>query len=798
MTDFASRYAAAKARTRHARTSDFANDFDFALDDFQIESCHAIEDGYGVLVAAPTGAGKTIVGQFATFLALEQGVKCFYTTPIKALSNQKFQELGESYGVAQVGLLTGDTAINSDAPIVVMTTEVLRNMIYAQSETLDNLGFVVMDEVHYLADKFRGAVWEEILIHLPERVQVISLSATVSNAEEFGEWLNAVRGDTKVVVSEHRPVPLYQHVLMGNRLLDLFTESGSVNPEILRLEKDSVRRMRTFKQQQWRGSDRNSLADSRLSKPEIIEKLDRSDYLPAIFFIFSRVGCESAVQQCVRAGLTLTTPHEREEIRTVIKEKTSHLPPDDYDILNYHQWVDSLQRGIAAHHAGLLPMFKETVEFLFQRGLIQIVFATETLALGINMPAHTVVLEKLSKWNGESHVSITPGEYTQLTGRAGRRGIDIEGHAVVLWNNTVDSGIAAGLASTRTYPLKSSFVPTYNMSANLVSRFGYDRARKSLAASFAQFQADRSVVGLSQQIQKNSRLAIQLIEEHPCHMGDFNEFMAIRRAIKECERSLSERHIKKRTRSQGNAQNISEINRTLDNLKRQIREHPCYSCPDREQHARQYEKSDRLDRENIALRQRLESRTLVIPRIFDRVTAVLQSLGYIDGELLTAKGLTLTKIFSERDLLIAELISHGIMAELPAAELVALLSACVYEGRGDVQYSPKIPRTLEEPLEELVRIWSALSLREEENGVTPLKEPALDFVWPAYRWANGHSLSSILRGSELSIGDFVRSIRQIIDLLGQLLAALPGEAAKINEAIKRIDRGIVTFAGVVL
>ena len=480
------RFAAAKARNRYVQVAAFASQFPFELDDFQIAGCRSLEDGKGVLVAAPTGAGKTIVGEFAAFLAIQQGKKCFYTAPIKALSNQKYQDLKEMYGENRVGLLTGDTTINSEAPLVVMTTEVLRNMIYSNSHTMRDLGFVVMDEVHYLADKFRGAVWEEILIHLPESIQVASLSATVSNAEEFGDWLNAVRGDTEVIVSEVRPVPLYQHVLFGNQLLDLFLETGKINPEIVRLEKESYRQVRVkygasgkTNQRNWRDSESAAPKLRQLNRADVIEKLAREGLLPAITFIFSRNACQAAVHQCLTAGIRLTNAEERSQIREIVFRATKNIPDEDLAILGFHEWLEALERGIAAHHAGLLPSFKETVEELFQLGLVKCVFATETLALGINMPARTVVLEKLSKWNGESHVSVSPGEFTQLTGRAGRRGIDIEGNAVILWNKDVDSASVAGLASTRTYPLKSSFKPTYNMTINLISQFGAHRRTSS-------------------------------------------------------------------------------------------------------------------------------------------------------------------------------------------------------------------------------------------------------------------------------------------------------------------------------
>lgn len=787
------RFASAKKRQKFQATKFFESGYEFPFDDFQIAACHSIETGKGVLVAAPTGAGKTIVGEFAAHLAIKEGSKCFYTTPIKALSNQKFQELVSVYGEEKVGLLTGDSSINGDAAIVVMTTEVLRNMIYAQSNTLADLQYVVMDEVHYLADKFRGAVWEEILIHLPDRIQVISLSATVSNAEEFGEWLNTIRGDTAVVVSEIRPVPLYQHVLMGNRLLDLFVDDGRVNPEILRLEKESHRNIRSSNQRNWNSSDYKSYRQKQLSKPEIIEKLESQGYLPAIFFVFSRIGCDAAVRSCIQANLRMTTSAERSEIKTVIAEKTAELPQEDYAILDFYQWCDSLERGIAAHHAGLLPMFKETIEELFQRGLIRCVFATETLALGINMPARTVILEKLTKWNGETHAAITPGEYTQLTGRAGRRGIDIEGNAVVLWNETMDSGTAAGLASTRTYPLRSSFSPTYNMSANLISRFNRELARNSLAASFAQFQADRAVVGLTKQISRSEKLITQYENESRCHLGDFSKYISYRVQIKAIEREIVAQGRNYRgTRKEFIKQSDDEIAR----LRKEMKSDPCHQCPERENHARIAEKGERLIRENSGLIKRIESRTNVIPKTFDRIIAVLSELKYIENEKLTESGRILTKIYAETDLLIAESLRKGILDQLPAAELVALLSTCVFENRNDKSTSPRIPRSLNEPLDRLIKTWEELTILERSHNLATQREPDLDFIWQSYRWASGHSLSSILRESELTVGDFVRVIRQLIDLLGQLLNARPEMRSSIKEALRRIDRGIISYSAV--
>jgi ATP-dependent RNA helicase HelY len=543
MSSPAERYAAARRRGGRGAMLDFAAGYPFELDDFQRRGCEALEDGHGVLVAAPTGAGKTIVGEFAAFLALRQGGKCFYTTPIKALSNQKFHDLVERHGADNVGLLTGDNAVNGDAPIVVMTTEVLRNMLYAQSTALRGLSYVVMDEVHYLADRFRGAVWEEVILHLPDRVTLVSLSATVSNAEEFGEWLQTVRGDTTVIVEEHRPVPLWQEVLVGRRLYDLFIDNAQeeVNPALTRLAGEEARFARVnFEQRPPRGGRRPPRSRVEVpSRPEVVETLDRAGLLPAIVFVFSRAGCDASVRQCLRSGLRLTEPGGRRRIMHAVEERTRDLPPDELSVLGYGEFADALGRGVAAHHAGMLPVFKEIVEQLFSEGLVKAVFATETLALGINMPARSVVLESLVKWNGEAHVDLSPGEYTQLTGRAGRRGIDVEGHGVVLWTPGLDPRHVAGLASTRTYPLRSSFRPSYNMAVNLVGALGRHSARELLESSFAQFQADRSVVGLARQMRRNEEALDGYREAMHCHLGDFTAYAALRRSLKDREAQLA-------------------------------------------------------------------------------------------------------------------------------------------------------------------------------------------------------------------------------------------------------------------
>ncbi len=519
----------------------FAKRYPFHLDDFQVTAIRALEAGESVLVAAPTGSGKTVVAEFGVERAVGRHRKAFYTTPLKALSNQKFGDFVRRYGEDRVGLLTGDNSINSEAPVVVMTTEVLRNMLYEGSPTLEGLETVVLDEVHYLQDPYRGGVWEEVLIHLPLSVAVVCLSATVSNAEEFGEWIGALRGPTRVVIEEKRPVPLRNLYMVGRELHDMHIEHDGhllPNPYLVSLDQ---REMRT-KEWQPRGGGRYGRTQlARMQRPreghrrfyvprreEVAEKLDAEGMLPAIYFVFSRAGCDASVRYLMEAGLTLTTHQEALRIREIADLQTAWIAEDELHTLGWFELREALAAGVASHHAGMLPVFKETVERLFQQGLVKVVFATETLSLGINMPARTVVIEDLWKFSGERHELLTPGEYTQLTGRAGRRGIDASGNAVVLYQKQVPFERVAGLASTRTYELRSSFRPSYNMAVNLVRNYTREEARHLLNSSFAQFLADRGVVTLERQLERDRAYLEGYRTSMHCDRGDFAEYWAIR------------------------------------------------------------------------------------------------------------------------------------------------------------------------------------------------------------------------------------------------------------------------------
>lgn len=931
MSSPADQYARFRRRQGSPALAAFEQTLAFALDDFQRQACEALEAGRGVLVAAPTGAGKTVVAEFGVQLALAAGRKCFYTTPIKALSNQKYKDLCDTIGPDQVGLLTGDTVLNAAAPVVVMTTEVLRNMLYEGSSALTGLAVVVMDEVHYLADRFRGPVWEEVIIHLPEHVQVISLSATVSNAEELGAWLDTVRGVTDVVVSEHRPVPLWQHVMTPDGLVDLFVEDAEgrrrLNPDLAGLARTSSGRApRPSGRRGHRGrggpgrwptdaAPRGPHRDEGrrpASRAQVLRRLDAQGLLPAITFIFSRNGCDAAVAQCLAAGLRLTSTEERREIRDIARARCAQISQADLAALGYDTWLEGLGRGIAAHHAGLLPIFKEVVEDLFSRGLVRAVFATETLALGINMPARTVVLEKLVKFNGQAHVPVTAGEYTQLTGRAGRRGIDVEGHAVVVWRPEIDLDQVAGLASTRTYPLRSSFRPTSNMAVNLVDQVGRDVARTVLESSFAQFQADRGVVGLARRVRELDSAIEGYAEAMRCHLGDFAEYGRLREELSRAEKSRSKQASARRRqdriasvrnlrtgdivlipggRRQGYAVVLDGGNgldgpvvltldrqvrrirpeelsdaltrvgrlrvparfnpRTADQrrdlasslrnalatlepstpatepdttdeeatdaliagLRRQLREHPCHACADREHHARWAQRLHQAERERAGLLRNIDGRTNTIASTFDRICDLLLELGYLaedaqrpGGLAVTGRGRRLRRIYHEKDLLVAECLRAGTWDGLGPAGLAAMAGAIVYESRAEADPYPAIPSRLRGPLEETTTLWSDLTDRQVAHRLDPMPAPDLGFVDPLHAWARGVALDQVLTDSDLPAGDLVRWIRQAIDLLGQVAAACAGHPASdraeadaalaqvARQASAVIDRAVVAQA----
>ncbi len=887
----------------------FLTHYDFALDDFQMDAIDSLDAGRSTLVCAPTGAGKTIVGEFACHAALERGGKCFYTTPIKALSNQKFRDLQDRHGAANVGLLTGDRAINGGAPVVVMTTEVLRNMIYERSSTLEGLQYVVLDEVHYLADRDRGGVWEEIIVQLSPDVALAALSATVSNAEEFGDWLDATRGGCEVVISEDRPVPLTHHYYVNDRIHDTFTtrssgkaaktaarqaRGGVPNPELVMLSKRAAKRHRDK-----RGRSHAGIRLRWPSREDAVEELANRKWLPAIIFVFSRRGCEDAVDQLLRAGIRLTNKRDREEIRALADTILADIPEEDLRALGYSKFMAALEQGIAAHHAGMIPAFKETVEVCFQRGHLQVVIATETLALGINMPARTVVIERLEKYNGETHVLLTPGQYTQLTGRAGRRGIDDRGHAIVLHQRDLEFEQVAGLVGTRSFPLRSSFTPSYNMVVNLLRQHSVADSERLLGASFAQFQADRSVAGTEQKLRAYDEGIAGYARHLTSDLGDWSEYWGFRTKLSRLEKDGAKskrRGRNARTRDAINALRPGDVlhlpwmgNRGLvavtgikptskgvpivhlvtdskhqakagprefeklpvvvgkvdlpagnprqvefraklagrlraltppgdgpvrseggpirvedvvdpqiAELRAALRDHPCHDDPNRAEIEKWQHRSDELAGKARRLRDDVARKTGSLVRAFHRHVSVLQRLEHLttDGDIRpTERGITLAGIYAQIDLLMAECLLRGVFDGLDAAELAGIAAYVMYEPRGGVETDyPEIPTPgLKRTIAEVEEIAAELRKLEIEVGVPPTPTFDAGFVAPAWRWAGGASLDASLGHLEITGGDFVRNVKQIADLVGQIphLHAVSHLHPQARKSVDKLRRGVV-------
>ena len=877
-------------------------DHGFTLDPFQLEAIAALDDGRSVLVAAPTGSGKTVVADAAVDMAIHSGGKAFYTTPIKALSNQKYADLCDRLGAGRVGLLTGDTSINGEAEVVVMTTEVLRNMMYANSSTLDDLHIVVLDEVHYLQDPYRGPVWEEIIIGLPPRVRLVCLSATVSNSEELGDWIEAVRGPTATVIEHNRPVELENLYMVADKraphahLIPVLVDD---RPNPAGYDFDSAGPGRAARH---RGGGAYGARGGRYLPPqrlEVIERLTSEDLLPAIYFIFSRNACDDALARCRDAGLRFTDASEAARMRTIVEAAVEGLGDHDLEVLGYDLWLQALQQGIASHHAGMIPAFKEAVERCFIEGLVKVVFATETLALGVNMPARTVVIEKLTKYNGESHDFLTPAQFTQLTGRAGRRGIDTEGYSVVLWSPFVGFGQVAGLATSREYPLTSAFRATYNMSANLVARMSRPEALSVLGRSFAQFQSDRAIVGFERRLARSKEARAALDAALRCSCGDIGEYADLVQRVTSQRRhrpdgsaaiarsaellrpgdvivaSFGDEAAQRLELSPGAGLRLAVVSvaargkgrlrvRTIDEqgrpvtlspddlaepvraidtiefpqpyaprdpdfldavaaalvdarstatttapagpsrwhrLKARMETHPVHRCRRRDEHLEAWGEAASLDATIEQLSTQLDRRSNTVARRFDAICDLLAGLDCLDGWALTERGERLAQIYHECDLLVTLALDDGAFDGLTVPELTAIVSAIVYEERRPERRGvAAFPNnTTRRRFNRFERLANVIEKAERSRGLPLSRRPDPGFMIKAHGWASGRDLGTLIDDDDMSGGDFVRTTKMLIDVMGQLAEVAPdlGTRRCAGDAIKAIKRGVVADAGAV-
>ncbi len=837
---------------------DFFDGLPFPPDPFQLEAGEAVARGSNVVVSAPTGAGKTLVAEAAIHLARQRDVRVFYTTPIKALSNQKYTDLIRVHGRDRVGLLTGDNVVNGSGQIVVMTTEVLRNMIYADAAAVADVGFVILDEVHYLQDRFRGAVWEEILIHAPRHLQMVCLSATIANAAEFAGWVEERRGKTELVVTVERPVPLESMYMVadrggdqGIRLLPMFhTRDGRRRPNaklehLLSLEKGRRRRFRTP------------------HRTEVAAALDERGMLPAIFFVFSRAGCDAAALALLESGIRLVDPDSIPVIRQVAERRTELLSDRDLSALEYGRWLAGLEAGVAAHHAGMVPAFKEAVEELFSAGHLKVVFATETLSLGINMPARTVVLDSLSKFDGEGHSLLKPGDYTQLTGRAGRRGIDTIGHGVVLHSPYVKLDQVLKIAEAGAHPLVSSFRPTYNMAANLIGNYDRARAEQLLTASFAQYQREGEQVAAQHHM---AELGSRLVDERlraECERGSVEEYATLVEATPERGTSLGELHPGDvidipRGREEGRFVVVRRLNRgkkgmralvmgtsgrlttlgtrdlpagteragrielplayrggndrkfqelTLRRLRgippaehrvstRREVDHPVARCPDAAAHLHWLRKAQRTSRRIERLRSELRGSGAGLVEEFHAITDLLVEFGYAEGWALTPRGERLRVVYNEMDLLLTEALEQGVFWSLTAAQFAAVASFFVFEPRGDQESAPAWPDpVVAERFDRVAELWEIQTAAERRHRLSPSRRPDAGFAQAAYRWASLVELEDLDYGA-LAAGDFVRVSRQLVDLIQQVRDAFPELAEDARATLRLVDRGVVAAQGV--
>jgi len=786
-------------KTVDSLVDEFEESLPFSLDAFQREAIDKLESGNGgVLVSAPTSSGKTIVAEYAIFRALRDGAKVLYTTPLKALSNQKYHDFVRAYGEATVGLVTGENTINDAAPVVVMTTEILRNLIYEDPARLDLVRYVVLDEVHYIDDFPRGSVWEEIVIQAPRTIKLVGLSATIGNYREIADWMAENRGGMETVFHDVRPVELKMWLAINNRLYPLFKGDGGIDQRTW--SKAAQEEEASYRIGGYRGLPSNDLL-------HVIEELRRFDMLPAIYFIFSRRGCREALQRCAYHEIDLTTAAEKEAIDLVAAERLQGLKDQDEEAL-FRRMVDArlLRRGLAEHHAGLLPYHKEMVEELFQRGLIKVVFATETLSLGINMPARGVVVSSFTKFDGVSFSTLTTGELTQLMGRAGRRGIDVIGHGAILKEADVEVGTIYEVAMGPTLVVESKFLPSYNMALNLLRVYTPEEAEALMQRSFGQFQKRLAATETDERLTNvRERLADvrRMWDDPQVSIDDVAQYFKIedrRRAIRiELRRLRREagaerrgRHGGRRGRGMGHATRLAQrLEIEAKGLLERQRKLKVVRSPRFGELLQKYGEIRTLQQELDKGQREVVGQMDEYPRKLRRLSKILAETGFLEKNKPTDKGLFAARVYGENTILVAEAVWLGWFEGLTPEELCAvmvMLAAEDRERRGDRQAHG--PRRYPTPaIAQTARLIRSLYFRfadmERDLDEPNLRSPSHDYIDFAYRWSAAEPLDRIPLPANVDIGDAIKAMKAVYSLLRQLEFALRQAKSPLLDAVSR-------------
>lgn len=741
--------------------------FNFELDDFQKEAIEHIRNGKSVVVCAPTGAGKTCIAQSAIHLALENGSRIFYTTPLKALSNQKYFDFSNKYGEENVGLLTGDTTINRDAQIVVMTTEVFRNMLYGTTfgELKDNLKdvkYVVLDEVHYMNDEQRGTVWEESIIYCPVNIQIIALSATVQNSQQLTNWINTVHSKTEHVYSDFRPVPLrfyYYDSSKPDTVLPLLTPDGKLNKKIKPESK--------YKYFNKKTAVKNPVASITLA-------LKEKNMLPAIYFTFSRKKCDENAQKC--ASLDLLDKEEAQKISLLVDEYIKENP-----YLENNSQIELIKKGVASHHAGLLPGWKALVERLFQRGLIKMVFATETLAAGINMPARTTVISSISKRTDEGHRLLSANEFLQMSGRAGRRGMDEIGYVVVAGTPFQTPEEVAALATSEANPLESKFSPCYSMVLNLLQRFSIDEAKELILKTFGYYSSTDRISPLLAQMEEYQNI-IQAAKDYKCHLGlkneDFYEYNKLKNMHVETRTIF--KTLKKQARQKGNqnAPEVIQFAQKSKELLRQVEHFGCNTCKLYKKHKKELEILARYEKKARLLNKEIEFQKDVYWQKFLAHKEILEITGNLADDFPTQRGRTTMALRSENELYLSEVILSGLLDDLTPCELASVICALSTEEmrlKDDCPTNPpcqKVRKTLNKIKDIRRKIYM---LERDFNIENPMNLHSHFCSYIEY-WINSDNEDTrsidawedMFRDSQFSQGDVVRAFKRTIDVLRQI------------------------------